>query len=183
MMMKRTMALTAIPAIFIGLPLLVLGQAPQAETNASVPQTTLSRAVPLVSDTCPVVHAGDSLTLEWNPGFEQPWAVTGVNSITLGFAPLENNDAPVHLRSVFELQGKSVAVNDLTSTNGYFHLEISVSRKIPPGVYRLVNARVRVKVLPNYDGPSPVMTVSPARDRFCITVVRSSTPPSLQPGG
>ena len=174
--MKRSAALLAAQAIFALLPVLAHGQLPQADDKVSDPQTILSKRVPLVSDTCPVVHPGDFVTLDWNPGFEQAWAVAALSHVALGFASLDDNGVTFRSRPTFELEGKSVAVNDMPSINGYFRMEIPVSRRLRAGVYRLVDARVRVKLLPDFTGAVPVMTVSPVRDRFCITVQPSGIP-------
>jgi len=164
-------SLTAITAITVGLP--VLGQQPNAVSTPSVS---------LVSDTCPVVHEGDTIALDWNPGFEHDWAVTAVDSIRLSFAPLDDYGVAVRMRNVYTFRGKSVAVNGESVVNGYFHFIVPVLGRVPPGIYRLVDARVAPQVLPDYGGPLPVMTVSPVRERYCITVVSSSTSQSPSPG-
>ena len=123
------------------------------------------------------------VTLDWNSGFENAWAVTALNHVALGFAALDDNGVTFRSRPTLELAGKSVAVDDMPSVNGFFHMEIPVSVRLREGVSRLVNARVRVRLSPDYAAPHPAMTVLPVRGRFCITVVRSSAPSSPQSGG
>jgi hypothetical protein len=164
-------SLAAITAITVSIP--VLGQQPNAESKPSVT---------LVSDTCSVVHEGDTIALDWNPGFEHAWAVTAVDSILLSFAPLDDYGVTVRMRNVYTFRGKSVAINGESVVNGYFHFIIPVLGRVPPGIYRLVDARVAPQVLPDYDGAPPAMTVSPVRERYCITVVSSTASQSPQPG-
>jgi hypothetical protein len=135
--------------------------------------------VPLVSDACPTVQTGDAVSLDWNPAFDPIWPVTGLRSFELRFAAVLENGVTVGSRPTALLGGRGVTVNISSIGNGFFHIEIPVSRGVQPGVYHLVEARAIAQLPPDYNGPNPTMTVSPVRERYCITVV--SAAPSQEP--
>jgi len=139
------------------------------------------KTVPLVSDLCPAVGPGDRVTLDWNPGFDRTWAVTGLRHFTLRFAALDQYG--LHL-----LPGHSLAVTTLhvphgatAIYNGYYHLEMAVPPNAHPGTYRLTRADAVARTVPEYAGLPLQMTNSPADRRFCITVLRSPPAPSPSP--
>jgi hypothetical protein len=66
--------------------------------------------------------------------------------------------------------------------NGYFHIEARLPSSTHPGTYHLVGAHSSPDLLPDHQGEAPKMTVSPASESFCVTVVpapphSSSSPP------
>lgn len=140
-----------------------------------------SRTIPLVSDTCPEVHIGDSVSLDLNPLFDPIWPVAGLHSFGLTFAKVA--DDGVHLtRNEVLMGGRHSGVSISALGNGFFHIEMTVggSRSITPGTYSLVGARANADVVPDYTGQPPQMTSSPVESRYCITIVKS---PASQPGG
>jgi hypothetical protein len=168
---------TRAKAVFGCLGLLALACA-----SAQAPQTAQSRTVLLVSDACPVVHTGDAVSLDWNPDFDPIWPVTGLRSFELRFAAVRGDGVTVASRATALLGGRGTRVNISSIGNGFFHIEIPVSRGVAPGVYHLVEARAIAQLPPDYNGPNPTMTVSPVRERYCITVVSSAASQALQPG-
>jgi hypothetical protein len=150
-------------------------QAPQNEVaSPAVPQR---QPVPLVSGACPEVRQGGALALDWNPGFDPSWGVTGMRSFRLVFQHLGADG--VHLNPASRLVvdgGRMTAIG-----NGYFHIEARLSLSTHPGTYHLVAAHSSPELLPDYQGESPQMTVSPAREFFCITVVPFPRPASSSP--
>jgi hypothetical protein len=149
-------------------------QAPQAQTSKAVSGKNV-RTVPLISDACPEVHRGDLLALDWNPGFDPGSSVAGLRSFSLVFGPVVDNYVNPKVRFSFSAGGKGHPPAATSVTNGYFHIEIPVTKEVSPGVYRLVDAYATAEVLPDYQGQDPVMTVSPVGNRYCITVVSAAT--------
>lgn len=156
--------------------------AAQTATPAASPSASPSaepRMVPLVSDTCPVVHVNDRITLDWYPGFDYENLVTNLRTFTLSLSPVEADGVNVNDHRRFAL-GKGPVHNKMTPiANGYFHIEIPVPRKLPPGTYHVVDARATPLLPPEYRYLNLVMTNSPADSRFCITMV--GTTPGAQP--
>ena len=54
-------------------------------TGVASPEVPQRQPVPLVSGACPEVRQGGALALDWNPGFNPPWGVTGMRSFRLVF--------------------------------------------------------------------------------------------------
>lgn len=158
-----------------------LAQAPQASGPNNL-HTSESRTVPLMSDACPAVHPGGKVSLELNPGFEYPGVVVGLGNFYLFFGRLV--DDSVIVRQVRPLRMGGVATNiQVTSIgNGYFHIELPIPAHVAPGEYHLINATTVAKVLPEYQGPTLTMTVSPVRERYCITVVSPTASQTPLPG-
>lgn len=148
------------------------------------PQLTgQSRTVPLVSDTCPEVHFGDSVSLDFNPLFDPEWPVTSLSSLGLTFVKLAGDD--VHLtRSELPIGGHLSRVRTSTLGNGFFHVELRVParRFISFGTYRLVGASAVAQVTPEFRGTPPQMTRSPVEERYCITIVPSQDSQAPQGG-
>jgi hypothetical protein len=126
------------------------------------------------------VQTGDAVSLDWNPGFDPDWGVTGLHSFELRFAAVLENGVTVSSRVTASLGGRGVTVNISSIGNGYYHIEVPVSRGVVPGVYHLVDAHAIAEVPPDYTGPNPTMMVSPVRERYCITVVGAPVAPSPQ---
>lgn len=155
----------------------VLGLLTLASIHAQAPQTdtqpkTSSRPVPLVSDSCPQVREGDRITLDWNPGFDHAGIVTGLKSFSLVMAGVNENGAIGRQRIVLAAGGRGHSPFASSLGNGYYHIEIPVPSDLPEGVYRLVDADTDAEAMAGYENePRPQMTVSPVRERFCITVL------------
>jgi hypothetical protein len=158
--------------------LLVAGWIPSslaAQTAAAPP------AVPLDPVACPIVPASGKVSLDWNPAFDHESVVDGIERFSLIFTTVAV-DLVTPLRSggpgLYAVRSISVA----PLSNGYYQIEFQIPR-LPPGNYRVVNAAVVPRLASGYRGAAPKMTFSPARDRFCITVLpnpraqSSSSPP------
>ncbi len=160
-----------------GFGLLVLACA-----SAQAPQASQPRTVPLVSDTCPSVRVGDSISLDWNPDFDPIWPVTGLRDFYLTFAGVA--DDGVHLaRRELDLDMRHAPTRISALGNGFFHIEFTVDgRSISPGIYRLVRANANAEVVQDYAGGPPRMTLSPVDGRYCITVVGPQAPQPPPPG-
>ncbi|MFP5236431.1 MAG: hypothetical protein ACLGSD_11060 [Acidobacteriota bacterium] len=129
------------------------------------------KLIQLVSDTCPVVHGRDSLTLDWNPEFDYDRLVEGLRTFTLTFSPVGEDGVNVNDHQRFTLGGGAFRSSAVPTENGYFHIEIPVLRGMPPGTYHLVDAS-STPVLPREArNLSLKMWNSPVDSRFCITVV------------
>lgn len=140
---------------------------------SQTPQQAQSRTVPLVSDTCPSVHIGDLVSLDWNPVFDPIWPVTGLRGFGLTFDGVAEDGVSLKRPELF-LGTKHTPVSISPLGNGYFHLEFTVNqRSIPLGIYRLVRANAFADVVPDYTEQPPQMTNSPVGERYCITVVGS----------
>lgn len=150
--------------------------------SAQAPQAAQFRTVPLVSDTCPSVRLGDSISLDWNPDFDPIWPVTGLRDFTLAFAAVTDDGVSLTRQELY-LDMRHAPTRIYALGNGFFHIEFTVSgRSISPGVYRLVRANATAEVQSDYTGPNPTMMVSPVRERYCITVV-SAAPSQGPPSG
>ena len=166
-----------------GLSLLAMAcasaQAPQA--GVSVPSAKgIHNKVPLVASTCPEIHAGDVITLDWKPSFAPSSPVTGLRSLRLTFGRVTSDGITVKTRIFFSAGSKAQPVTTLMSSNGSFHVEFPVSQ-MPEGTYRAVEAQAIPMVQPSYNGDFPQMVVSPADQQLCITVVNSSPVAPLMP--
>lgn len=154
-----------------------LAQAPRAEAaSAAVP---LTQPVPLVSGSCQTVRQGGVLSLDWNPDFYPSGAVTGLKAFRLVFNHLLADE--VNLNPAWRLVLDVGPHRGITAiANGYFRIEARLPPSTHLGTYRLVAAHGSPEVPPDYQGEAPKMTVSPAREYLCITVVpvtRASSSP------
>jgi hypothetical protein len=126
------------------------------------------------------VRQGGVLSFDWNPGFDPSWGVTGMRSFRLIFQHLREDDVSLNPASRLVLdsgpRGRMTAIG-----NGYFHIEARLPSSTHLGTYHLVDAHSSPELLPDYQGEPPKMTVSPAREHFCITVVPASRPSSSPP--
>jgi hypothetical protein len=149
---------------------------------ASCRAQTQATAVPLVSDTCPNVTAGQSISLDWNPLFDPAWPVTGLREVGLTFSPVAADGVSMRRGGELHLGTRHTATNISPLGNGFFHIELRLSgSRIPPGTYRLVRAQAIPEVDPEFKGPLPEMTRSPVEERYCITVIPSQVSQSPQP--
>jgi hypothetical protein len=146
-------------------------QTPQTETP---PKAAFTRVVPLISGTCPTVHNGEAISLDWNPGFDPSWAVSGLVTFKLTFGLQSADGVNTRVRSGISMGGRDVALNISANGNGYFHIEVPIPRRTSPGVYQLIDAEATPQTVPNYQGDRPKMTVTPVREHFCITVLSPS---------
>jgi hypothetical protein len=179
----RSSSSTRTKAIIGSLSLLAfvgaLAQAPQSEVAAAVP---LAQPVPLVSGACTAVRQGGVLSLDWNPGFDPSWPVTGLKSFRLIFHHVLEDGVNLNPASRLVLdispRGRMTAMG-----NGYFHLEARLPSSTHLGTYHLVAAHSSPELLPDYQGEAPEMTVSPMREYFCITVVPAPRGSPSPPAG
>lgn len=178
-MTHRPTIATRARAVLGGLSLLAMACTLSPAQSPAHPKT-----IPLVSDTCPEVHPGDSVSLDVNPLFDPIWPVTGLRNFGLTFAKLADDGVHLTRENLFA-GGRHSSASISALGTGYFHIEVTVpaSRSIEPGVYNLVDATASADVVPDYTGPPPQMTSSPVDQRYCITVVGSSASPPSQPGG
>jgi hypothetical protein len=155
-----------------------LAQAPQTEVAS--PAVPRAQPVPLVSGACPAVRQDGVISLDWNPGFDPSWGVTGMKSFRLIFQHLQQDGVNLNPASRLVLdsgpRGRMTAIG-----NGYFHIAARLPSSTHLGTYHLVDAHTSPELLPDYQGEAPNMTVSPVREYFCITVVPASRPYSLSP--
>ena len=150
---------------------------------ASCQAQTQATTVSLVSDTCPNVIAGQSISLDWNPLFDPAWPVTSLHDFGLTFSPVAANGVSVKRGAELYLGARHTAKSISSLGNGFFHIELRLrGLRIPPGTYRLVNAHAVPEVNPDFKGPLPEMTRSPVEERYCITVIPSQSSQSPQPG-
>jgi hypothetical protein len=147
--------------------------AQEPQTGAAPPAALRAQPVPLVSGACPAMRQDGVLSLEWNPGFDPSWGVTGMKSFRLIFQSLREDGVNLNPGSRLIVgsgaRGRTTAIG-----NGYFHLEARLPPSARPGVYRLVGAHSSAAVAPDYTGEAPRATVSPVGESYCITVVLSS---------
>jgi hypothetical protein len=153
-------------------------QAPQ--TDVSAPAVPRVSQVPLVSGACPAVSQGGTIAFDWNPGFDPSWGVTGMKSFRLIFQGLREDGVTLNPASRLPLdsfpRGRITAIG-----NGYFHIEAQVPPFAHRGTYHLVAAHSAPKLVPDYQGDVPQMTVSPVSESFCVTVVPASRLSSSSP--
>jgi hypothetical protein len=175
----RTSSSIRSKALIGGLSLLAFVCAPAQtpQDAAASPAAPLVKPVPLVSGACPSVRQGGVISLDWNPGFDPSWAVTGLKFTRLVFQQLREDGVTPNPASRLVLdtghRGTMTAIG-----NGYFHIESRLSPMTHPGTYHLVGAAGSPELLPDYQGDAPKMTVSPVSEFYCITVVPRSKAPS-----
>jgi hypothetical protein len=152
----------------------------QAQTAVASPAVPRAQPVPLVSGACPAVRQGGVISLDWNPGFDPSSAVTGMKSFRLIFQHLQQDG--VNLNPASRLLLDSGPRGKITASgNGFFHIEARLPPSTHLGTYHLVQAHSSPALLPDYQGEAPKMTVSPASESFCITVVPAPPPSSSSP--
>lgn len=158
--------------IGLGLSLICINVAAQAVQPDTSSAASAGRIVPLVSDICSVVRAGDKVSLDWNPGFEHSGSVIGLRSFTLIFDTAGGAFSHASPRGYQAGPWGSVP-NATPIGNGFYHVVVALPR-MAPGTYQLVNARASAQMIQSYNGPPSQMTVSPVRERYCITVAPTS---------
>jgi len=131
--------------------------------------------VPMVSGQCPAVHAGDWISLDWNPAFDSTWAVTGVKNVSLSFVGTFPDGVTPNPRIMFAL-GRGENHRIVPLGNGYYRIESPLSTIVDPGVYQLVDAYANPELLPDYKGEIPRPTVFPTSEHLCITVLSPRHP-------
>jgi hypothetical protein len=158
--------LASVKALLSGVALLGLAAAScQAQATA----------VPLVSDACPNVSVGQSISLDWNPVFDPSWPVTGLRGFDLTFSPVAEDGVGLR-RMGLRLGAHHTAANISPLGNGFFHIEVKLTgSRIPLGKYRLVSAHAAPELDSDFKGQLPEMTRSPVEERYCITVIRSQS--------
>jgi hypothetical protein len=155
-----------------------LAQAPQTEVAS--PAIPRAQPVPLVSGACPAVRQEGVLSFDWNPGFDPSGSVNGMKSFRLIFQHLQQDG--VNLNPASRLVLDSDPRGRMTDIgNGYFHIEARLPSSTHLGTYHLVDAHSSPNLLPDYQGETPKMTVSPVREHFCITIVPAPRPFSSPP--
>jgi len=180
-MIYRTSASIRTGALIGGLSLLAIVGASAQTLQEPVGSSAIARVQPvaLVSGACPAVRQDGVLSLEWNPGFDPSWGVTGMKAFRLVFQGLrEDGVTPIPAaRLVLDSfhRGRMTGIG-----NGYFHVEARLPPFTHPGVYRLVGANSSAALVADYTGEAPRQTVSPVGESYCITVVpgsRAQSPP------
>jgi len=162
---------------------LLAGAALLCMAGASCQAQSQATTVPLVSDTCPNVSLGQSISLDWNPVFDPSWPVTSLRDVGLTFSPVEEDGVSVRRRTELRLGARRTARTISPLGNGFFHVAVRLSgSRISPGTYRLVDVRAIPEVDSDFKGPLPEMTRSPVEARYCITVIRPQSSQSPQPG-
>jgi hypothetical protein len=149
-------------------------QAPTAEGQA-LQTLALHDSVPLASGACPLVSAGQSISLDWNPGFNHPDEVAGLSTFRLSFGILMEDGVTVKTRLPLVLGARGVGFSATDSGNGYFHIELPISRSVAPGEYHLIAAEAAAATFEGYQGPAMEMTNSPVKAKLCFTVAGSGT--------
>jgi len=176
-----------LPACALAVALLASSNTPvSAQQESSAASSPAPAKIALVSSACVTVHMGDILTLNWNPGFEHPAMVANLLSVQLAFAGLAENGVTVRTRPAFTLGERIDPSASKPGVNGDFHTEFRLPRHIPPGEFHMIAAHIRPRMDPRFEGQPPIMTNSPVRELFCITVVplpQPQSPPPPQPGG
>lgn len=165
------------------LALCAVAAAQSADPEARIlrPGTPEGKIIPLVSDACPTVRPGDEVTLDWYPGFDIPGIVTGMRSFRLTFARVSNDGYTLEeTRSPLVLGGRSGGYRATSAWNGFFHIELSISRSVREGVYHLVGAEGYASATDDYTGPRMEMRNSPVDGRYCMTVVKPPPTPQQQ---
>ena len=152
---------------------LVVTRSPRAQsTSAPAP----SPEVPLLPGTCPQVADGDTVILDWNPGF-LAWGICGgLRDFALSFGlrgkERSHRGGGLTLR-VATLKTESrtdQAIADIG--NGFFRLRFKVNlHAVEPGEYHLVRADAEANADGANAGGAPQMTNSPTRYSFCVDVL------------
>jgi hypothetical protein len=149
------------------------------------PAPAKRKVVALTPGSCAQVAAGDELVFEWNPAFENPAMVTGMQRITMLFAQRGQEQAALQDKSGFYLianrDAKRAGLRGSTIAplpNGFFqvHFRPVVLYRVQPGQYNLVWARADARMDPRYHGPRLLSTNDPAHSFFCLDVVAASKP-------
>jgi hypothetical protein len=159
---------------------IIVSSAVTAPSQLQTAHAAKPHVATLVSDACPVVHSGDKISLDWNPGFEHPGIVEGLRVINLRFGRLAANGVTVQQVPAIRLGGLGASLPITPIGNGYFHIELTIPAGAVPGEYHLIDASADAKPVAEYQGPNLLMTNSPVRERYCITVV-PATPPHPPP--
>jgi hypothetical protein len=133
------------------------------------------RVVPLVSDTCTVVHHGEVVSIDWNPDFDYAAMVTNLRKLQLTFTELGDDGVHVRSRTAFTLGDGRADTAFRPAPNGYFHAEFLINRNIPVGTFHLVEAKATPQMDSRFAGHLPSMANSPATGHFCL-IVLTATP-------
>jgi hypothetical protein len=131
--------------------------------------------VPLVPGSCATVHNMDSISLDWNPGFDPAEGVAELRGFSLTFAFRGDGVQREMYRGGVELGGRKSAPKIVPMANGFYHLEFSLPPRLSPGMYQLMDPHAGV-LSTSHDRGEIKMTVSPVREHFCIAVLPSQGP-------
>ncbi|SNT41627.1 hypothetical protein SAMN05421770_11249 [Granulicella rosea] len=144
-------------------------------------------AVELTQNGCAQVGEGDTISFDWNPGFDHAGGVTGMRRVFLLFAPrgeeaqAEPGRGGILLSATRSaertglhgsLHGSTIAAQP----NGFYRVTFRPSlHGAEPGEYRLVDARVDARVDTRYRGARPEMTNNPVRSAYCLRILPADT--------
>lgn len=143
--------------------------------HAQAPPT--AAPVRLEAFQCVSVHPGQSVSLEWNPGFEHPGAVRRVGA---GEMRLSRTDelARGYSRSATELGGRTGPAKVTDLGNGFYRLEVVLPRRLPAGSYRVTGASLRAVPVEGQDPAAVSATHSPVDQQYCINVSAPKATPT-----
>ena len=142
-------------------------------------QATLRPAVELTQNGCAQVSEGDTISFDWNPGWDHAGGVTGLRRVFLLFAqrgeeeqaqPRRGGILLAATRSAERtgLHGSSIAAQP----NGFYRVTFRpFLHGAEPGEYRLVDARGDARVDARYQGARPEMTNNPVRSSYCLQIL------------
>lgn len=148
----------------------------------------VGKTVPLTPGNCAQIADGDSVTLEWNPAFDNPAAVTGLWDMVLTFSRRGEEGGSRRGYAGIVLRAHPHISPDLdpfpdavvAAPNGFYRIHFRVvTRDLKPGEYQLIDARADAQTPPGYDGKKPEMTNSPLGSAFCLTVAAPAAAPAL----
>jgi hypothetical protein len=141
--------------------------------RAAVAQAT--QPVALLPGACPTVTDGDIVTLDWNPGFENSFAVAALSGFSLNFVQTgrslsRDGSGGLFLRAS-TARGAAVPDAIVPMGNGFYRIRMRIDVKSDDaGVYHLARATAEPIAVPGYTGKAPEMTNNPANSSFCLTL-------------
>jgi hypothetical protein len=160
--------------LLLGCPRAGSGQRP----GLSFPADS-SQIVPLEQNKCPAVRPGETISLDWDFGFDDPAEVTGLRGVSLIFATVNQGGVFTHAFHPLSLgrPGPAPTPTRVRLNPDYsFHIDFIIPRGAVPGEYHLTSGGATAETSSGFSDTPRVSNYSPADHQFCLKVLPLQIP-------
>jgi hypothetical protein len=147
-------------------------------SGQALPTVPTAKVVALAPGVCSMVTEGDILEFEWNPALQGALTETQLSRFTMRFARIGEERVAARTGGGLLLQAVvqrgdagPLGPQIVAQPNGFYKISLPVAlHGAPSGDYRLIDADAEAWNSPVHETASLVMTNSPIRSPFCLTV-------------